>query len=119
MPDDILKAYYRATRWFRDMEFSDPYHKEWGEYADAMDAVLSTAVSVVRCKDCKWHGYYCTEATDGTALYTCHHPCANDVPRPADWFCADGKRKGQQNTAEVVRRNRKGKRNGRTERHNE
>jgi len=48
---------------------------------------------VVRCKDCKYRSFYCTEATDGTTLYTCHHPCANDVPRPVDWFCADGKRR--------------------------
>lgn len=48
---------------------------------------------LVRCKDCKFRSLYCTEATDGTTLYTCHHPCANDVPRPADWFCADGERK--------------------------
>ena len=48
---------------------------------------------VVRCKDCKYRSLYCTEATDGTTLYTCHHPCANDVPRPFDWFCADGERK--------------------------
>lgn len=51
------------------------------------------AVPVVRCKDCKYRSFYCTEATDGTTLYTCHHPCANDVPRPFDWFCADGERK--------------------------
>ena len=48
---------------------------------------------VVRCKDCKYRSLYCTEATDGTTLYTCHHPCANDVPRPFDWFCSDGERR--------------------------
>jgi len=49
-------------------------------------------VEIVRCKDCKYRNFYCIEATDGTALYECHHPCANSVPRPGDWFCADGKR---------------------------
>lgn len=48
---------------------------------------------IVRCKDCKYRSFYCTEETDGTTLYTCHHPCANDVPRPLDWFCADGERR--------------------------
>ncbi len=48
---------------------------------------------LVRCKDCKYRSIYCTEATDGTTLYTCNHPCANDVPRPFDWFCADGERR--------------------------
>ena len=47
---------------------------------------------LIRCEDCKYRSLYCTEATDGTTLYTCHHPCANDVPRPFDWFCADGER---------------------------
>jgi hypothetical protein len=50
-------------------------------------------VCVVRCKDCKYRSFYCTEATDGTTVYTCHHPCANSVCRPGDWFCADGERK--------------------------
>ena len=48
---------------------------------------------IVRCRDCRYRSFYCTEATDGTTLYECHHPCANSVPRPGDWFCADGKRK--------------------------
>lgn len=48
---------------------------------------------LVRCQDCKYRSLYCTEAADGTTLYTCHHPCANDVPRPFYWFCADGERK--------------------------
>ena len=48
---------------------------------------------LIRCKDCKWRSLYCTEATDRSTLYTCNHPCANDVPRPADWFCADGERR--------------------------
>lgn len=50
-------------------------------------------IPLIRCKDCKYRSYYCTEATDGTTLYTCHHPCANDVSRPGDWYCADGKRR--------------------------
>ena len=50
-------------------------------------------IEVVRCKDCKYRSFYCTEATDGTTLYTCNHPCANDVPRPFDWYCADGRKK--------------------------
>ena len=50
---------------------------------------------IVRCMDCKYRSYYCTEATDGTALYNCHHPCANSVPRPGNWFCADGKKEGR------------------------
>lgn len=48
---------------------------------------------LIRCKDCKYRSFYCTEATDGTTLYECHHPCANSVSRPGDWFCADGERK--------------------------
>lgn len=47
---------------------------------------------LVRCKECVYRSLYCTEATDGTTLYTCRHPCSNDVPRPLDWFCADGKK---------------------------
>ena len=50
-------------------------------------------IPLVRCKDCKWRSFYCTEATDGTTLYACHHPCANDVARPAGWFCAEGERR--------------------------
>ena len=57
------------------------------------DTIGNMPDAVVRCKDCKWRSYYCTEATDGTTLYTCHYPCANDVPRPADWFCADGEKR--------------------------
>ena len=51
---------------------------------------------IVRCKDCKYRSFYCTEATDGTTLYECHHPCANSVPCPGNWFCADGERKNKQ-----------------------
>jgi len=47
---------------------------------------------IVRCMDCKYRSFYCTEATDGTTLYECHHPCANSVPRPCCWFCADGEK---------------------------
>jgi hypothetical protein len=59
--------------------------------ADGNHMVISWK-EIVRCMDCKYRSYYCTEATDGTALYNCHHPCANSVPRPGNWFCADGKR---------------------------
>lgn len=55
-------------------------------------ALQEKAKELVRCKDCKWRSFYCTEATDGTTLYICNYPCANDVPHPADWFCADGER---------------------------
>ena len=55
--------------------------------------LLKEQPEIVRCKDCKYRSYYCTEATDGTTLYTCHHPCSNSVPRPGDWFCADGEAK--------------------------
>ena len=58
-----------------------------------LSAMIAVQQEIVRCKDCKWRSYYCTEATDGTTMYTCHYPCANDVSRPADWFCADGERK--------------------------
>ena len=51
--------------------------------------------AIVKCKDCKYRSFYCTEATDGTTLYECHHPCANSVPRPGYWFCADGERREQ------------------------
>ena len=62
---------------------------------ELMDEVelLKEQPEIVRCKDCKYRSLYCTEATDGTALYTCNHPCANDVPRPFDWYCADGRKK--------------------------
>ena len=57
--------------------------------------LLKSQPQIVRCRDCKWRSCYCTEATDGTTMYTCNYPCANDVPRPADWFCADGELKQQ------------------------
>ena len=60
--------------------------------ADAIE-LLKSQPQIVRCKDCKYRSIYCTEATDGTTLYTCNHPCANNVPRPADWYCANGKRR--------------------------
>lgn len=50
---------------------------------------------IVRCEDCEYRSFYCTEATDGTTLYECHHPCANNGPRPFDWFCADGRRRDE------------------------
>lgn len=53
---------------------------------------LKDQAEIVRCEECKYRSLYCTEATDGTTLYTCNHPCANDVPRPFNWFCADGKK---------------------------
>lgn len=62
-------------------------------YDEIRDALSEYQQKIVRCEDCKYRSFYCTEATDGTTLYTCHHPCANDVPRPLDWFCADGKRR--------------------------
>lgn len=55
--------------------------------------LIEPPLELIRCKDCKYRSFYCTEATDGTTLYECHHPCANSVPRPGDWYCADGKRK--------------------------
>lgn len=61
-----------------------------GQYKKGYD---DRDAAIVRCKDCKYRSLYCTEATDGTTLYTCHHPCSNDVPRPFDWYCADGERK--------------------------
>ena len=56
----------------------------------------------VRCKDCKYRSFYCTEATDGTTLYECHHPCANSVPRPSDWFCADGKGRSEKMKKQII-----------------
>ena len=62
---------------------------------DAIDNIIRCYATeeLVRCKDCKYRSFYCTEATDGTTLYECHHPCANSVARPGNWFCAEGKRK--------------------------
>lgn len=87
------KNYDRATAYFRRMEFSYPGDKDWGEFADAMDEVISTYVPVVRCKDCK-HGTRCTNGaklpaiqcfnSDNGEFGYCHEP---------DWFCADGEAK--------------------------
>lgn len=65
----------------------DPWAKEMAE------ELLKEQAEIVRCKDCKYRSFYCTEATDGTTLYECHHPCANSVSRPGYWFCAEGKAK--------------------------
>ena len=71
--------------------------KEQGDKKTISDAIHETAKqfrrTIVRCRYCKYRSFYCTEATDGTTLYECHHPCANSVPRPGDWFCADGERR--------------------------
>ena len=91
--DDEEQAGYNIQRaieyieWLYDQNeyvnlVADEFIKEWKKNPE-----------VIRCKDCKYRSLYCTEATDGTTLYTCHHPCANDVPRPFDWFCADGERR--------------------------
>ncbi len=58
-----------------------------------LGTMLRREQELVRCKDCKWRSFYCTEATDGTTLYECHHPCADNCSRPWNWFCADGIRR--------------------------
>lgn len=73
------------------IEFSEKFGTEI--IADAIDFIERQKAEIVRCKDCKWRSYYCTEATDGTTMYTCHYPCADGTPRPADWFCADGEKR--------------------------
>ena len=44
--------YNRATKFFRDMQLAHSDDLRWGEFADAMDKVISTYIHVVRCKDC-------------------------------------------------------------------
>lgn len=55
---------------------------------DVMTAPTIDAVEVVRCRDCKYSRPYRTDK------YTCEkeHDCG-DYTIPADWFCADGKRR--------------------------
>ena len=49
---------------------------------------------LVRCKDCKHGGLYCTEDTHGETLYEC---CLHGIDEievhKQDWYCADGERK--------------------------
>ena len=87
--------YNRATAYFRMMEMIEPQDKKWGEFADAMDEMISTAVQdVVRCKDCVcykdcifWNGSH-AKCCEKHSLY----PDEN-------WFCADGERKPTQTNA--------------------
>ena len=88
--DINTKNFNRATKFFRDMEFADPYDNRWGEFADAMDEVISTYVPVVRCKDCKyWVGNWMEEGNINNAKCTLSHR----YPQPGDWFCADGEKR--------------------------
>ena len=89
---DMKKTIIKACEQWQKHHKGEPLWLEFSSVEELLQ-VLKEQPDVVRCKDCKNRSYYCTEATDGTTLYTCHHPCANDVPRPGDWFCADGKRK--------------------------
>ena len=73
--------YNRAAEYFRRMEMIEPQDTKWGEFADAMDDVISTYVQIVRCKDCKFYNTLMGYCKDGMSY-----------PSP-DWFCADGERK--------------------------
>ena len=77
----------KATAYFRMMEMIHPHDKSWGQFADAMDEVISTCVPVVRCKDCKHSGI---DSTSSPKFWCPAHAEYHD----ADWFCADGERKG-------------------------
>ena len=90
---DTIKVAMSEVEWEYPMEYYvafDMAIKALDQQARNEEAQLP---EIVRCKDCKYRSFYCTEATDGTTLYECHHPCANSVPRPGYWFCADGERK--------------------------
>ena len=85
----IQANYNRATFWFRAMSLADPYHAEWGKYADAMDAVISEMVPVVRCKDCKFHGTE-IQQRNGTKRVRC---TLIDEYKSENWYCADGEKR--------------------------
>ena len=65
-------------------------------HEDAL-ALLKEQPQIVRCKDCK-HGGCRTTYTDGRlAKVVCklHGTKKNEVWMDAEWFCADGERKGE------------------------
>ena len=61
-----------------------------GEY-DIVDN--PDAVSVVRCKECRWIRYCETEDLD--MYLDCDKPDGGGIPRNEEWFCADGEREGE------------------------
>lgn len=101
-----IKNFNKATAYFRQMEYDHPDEKQWGEFAEAMDDVISTFVPVVRCKDCKhrpkepdfetYESGFDFEFPEGSK---CPCRCSGDewyswYPED-DWFCADGERKNE------------------------
>lgn len=62
------------------------------ETIDSFDA--NNAPEIVRCKDCEHLEHmYAMDEKIGEEYYVCRiHPFTGR--RTADWFCADGKRKG-------------------------
>ena len=57
------------------------------------EAPTIDAVSVVRCKECRWIRYCETEDLD--MYLDCDKPDGGGIPRNEDWFCADGEREGE------------------------
>ena len=76
--------YNRATAYFRMMEMIEPHEKKWGEFADAMDEMISTTAPVIRCKECKFWN-------DSGIIKSCTKHLGFGYFE--HWFCADGKRR--------------------------
>ena len=58
-------------------------------------ALLKEQPEIVRCKDCKHGGLYCTGDVCGETLIECYRPDLADVIEinKWNWFCAGGKPK--------------------------
>ena len=78
------KNYNRATAYFRGMEMMEPQNKQWGEFADAMDEMVSTTIPVIRCKECKFW-------INAGIIKSCKKHLGFGYFE--NWFCADGERR--------------------------
>ena len=79
-----MKAFHKATAFFREMQLNDAYDSRWGEFADAMDeafVLIDEMQQIVRCKECVYYNSLMGYCKDGRSY-----------PSP-NWFCADGERK--------------------------
>ena len=56
------------------------------------------AVSVVRCKDCKYYSGAKDKQGDYTAIGYCNHTSHHIMPLRYDFYCADGERRANAQT---------------------
>lgn len=79
--DEICKALHNAY----DNGFYDAVRTLKEQYScENCTIAIEDRQLVVRCRDCKWH----------SEKGFCKHPNGSTRNiRPADWFCADGKRR--------------------------